>query len=69
MVCGGMMECSPLQHYTKAWSSLVQNCKAHDENKLGKRAANVLIDVGQRDVVTNLQVPKYFYEKMLQGLK
>jgi hypothetical protein len=43
-----MMECSPLQHYTKTWSSLVQNCKAHGENKVGKRATNALIDVGQK---------------------
>ncbi|KAJ1260932.1 hypothetical protein BS78_10G269600 [Paspalum vaginatum] len=57
-----MMEHSPLRHYTKAWSSLLHNCKAHGENVLGKRAANILIDVGQKDPATNLQVSKYFYE-------
>jgi len=57
-----MMEHSPLRHYTKAWSSLLQSCRAHGENVLGKRAANMLIDVGQKDPATNLQVSKYFYE-------
>ncbi|RLM55633.1 hypothetical protein C2845_PM10G21150 [Panicum miliaceum] len=50
-----MMEHSPLRHYTKAWSSLLQSCRAHGENVLGKRAANMLIDVGQKDPATNLQ--------------
>ncbi|KAL6603522.1 hypothetical protein ACP70R_043883 [Stipagrostis hirtigluma subsp. patula] len=57
-----MMELSPLRHYTKAWSSLLQSCQAHGENVLGKRAANMLIDVGQKDAATNLQVSKYFYD-------
>lgn len=57
-----MMEHSPLRHYTKAWSSLLQSCMAHGENVMGKRAANMLIDVGQKDPATNLQVSKYFHE-------
>ncbi|KAL6873632.1 hypothetical protein ACP4OV_013714 [Aristida adscensionis] len=57
-----MMEHSPLRHYTKAWSSLLQSCRAHGESVLGKRAANMLIDVEQKDPATNLQVSKYFYD-------
>ncbi|XP_066378064.1 pentatricopeptide repeat-containing protein At3g03580-like [Miscanthus floridulus] len=57
-----MMEHLPLRHYTKAWSSLIQSCKSHGENALGKRAAHMLIDVGRKDAATNLQVSKYFYE-------
>jgi pentatricopeptide repeat protein len=55
-----MMEQSPLRHYTKAWSSLLQSCKAHGENVLGKRAANMLIDVGRKDPATTLQVSNFF---------
>ncbi|XP_052159533.1 putative pentatricopeptide repeat-containing protein At1g68930 [Oryza glaberrima] len=55
-----MMEQSPLRHYTKAWSSLLQSCKAHGENVLGKRAANMLIDVGRKDPATTLQVSIFF---------
>ena len=57
-----MMEHLPLRRYTKAWSSLIQSCKSHGENALGKRAAHMLIDVGRKDAATNLQVSKYFYE-------
>ncbi|KAF0932687.1 hypothetical protein E2562_011984 [Oryza meyeriana var. granulata] len=57
-----MMEQSPLRHYSKAWSSLLQSCKAHGENVLGKRAANMLIDVGRKDPATSLQVSNFFYD-------
>uniref|UniRef100_A0A0D9WTX0 DYW domain-containing protein n=1 Tax=Leersia perrieri TaxID=77586 RepID=A0A0D9WTX0_9ORYZ len=57
-----MMEQSPLRHYTKAWSSLLQSCKTHGENVLGKRAANMLIDVGRKDPATTLQVSNFFYD-------
>jgi pentatricopeptide repeat protein len=57
-----MEQHSPLRHYTKAWSSLVQSCKAHGEDALGRRAADTLVDMGREDAATSLQVSRYFYE-------
>lgn len=57
-----MMEHSPLRHSAKACSSLLQSCNAHGKNVLGKRTANMLIDVGQKGPATTLQVSNFFYD-------
>uniref|UniRef100_A0A8R7R653 Uncharacterized protein n=1 Tax=Triticum urartu TaxID=4572 RepID=A0A8R7R653_TRIUA len=33
---------------SKVWNSVLWSYEAHDENVLGKRAANMLIDAGRR---------------------
>ncbi|XP_019094439.1 PREDICTED: pentatricopeptide repeat-containing protein At3g26782, mitochondrial-like [Camelina sativa] len=45
-----------------AWSSLLQSCRIHRNESIGRRAAEVLMDLEPEDFAVYVQVSKFYFE-------
>ncbi|OAY82666.1 Pentatricopeptide repeat-containing protein [Ananas comosus] len=51
-----LMEEPSLRGHSKAWSSLLQNCRVHGDEEMGRIAAEALIGVESTDAAAHLQI-------------
>nr|CAD1818294.1 unnamed protein product [Ananas comosus var. bracteatus] len=59
-----LMEEPSLRGHSKAWSSLLQNCRVHGDEEMGRIAAEALIGVESTDAAAHLQVFNFYSEIM-----
>ncbi|XP_077242634.1 PPR superfamily protein [Tasmannia lanceolata] len=57
-----MLKTAPLEGDSVMWSSLLRSCRVHGNEKVGKRAAKVLMELEPEDPAAYLQVLSFYSE-------